>query len=327
MVHNAVDGSVPSVEPLDPDSSRIRASTGPAAARIAAVAARQHGVITFGQAVAAGLSPASVHRWAAGGHLHRLHHGVYAVGHANVTREGCYLAAVLAGGTGAALSHQPAARLLGLDLTKTVGTIHISMPRGDKRSPRGVVVHRPRSLDPIDLARRRGIPTTTETRTLFDQAALLAPSALRAQFERAEYLETLDRARLEALLSGATGRRGLGELRRLAGFEPIPLNRTRSRLERLILSLCRTHSLPAPAVNVPLLDYEVDFLWADARLVVEADGGHHRGEQRAKDNHRDLALQLAGHLVRRYSEEALRDEEAVAAELLGVLRLRLDVAT
>jgi very-short-patch-repair endonuclease len=74
---------------------------------------------------------------------------------------------------------------------------------------------------------------------------------------------------------------------------------------------------------VPLLDYEVDLFWPDARLVVEADGGHHKGERRDRDNERDMALQLAGYLVRRYSWEALRDERTVAEELLELLRRRL----
>jgi len=76
-------------------------------------------------------------------------------------------------------------------------------------------------------------------------------------------------------------------------------------------------------VNVPFGGYELDFFWPDACLVVEADGGRHARERRASDNERDLHLQLAGHLVRRYSEEALVDEPAVAEELLAILEKRL----
>ena len=204
-----------------------------------------------------------------------------------------------------------------------MGTIHLSVPRQNKRSPDGIVVHRPRRLESVDLTTRFGIRTTAPTRTLFDQAARVSPRELRGLYERAEYLEMLDRVRLRGLLDGARGRRGIGELRRLAGYEPIPLSRTRSRLERIILSLCRTYALPVPGVNVPLLDYEVDFLWPEARLVVEADGNQHRGEQRAKDNARDLALQMAGYLVRRYTWEELGREADIAAEILGILRARL----
>jgi very-short-patch-repair endonuclease len=169
----------------------------------------------------------------------------------------------------------------------------------------------------------RGIPVTTATRTIFDVASTLRPKALREAFEQAEYLELLDRSRLITLLDGAKGRRGLGELRALAGADAIPLSQTRSRLERLVLSICRTHDLPIPGVNVPLLGYEVDFHWPQARFVVEADGGHHVGERRDRDNARDVALARAGQLVRRYSGEALRDEQVVAMEILEILRERL----
>ena len=164
---------------------------------------------------------------------------------------------------------------------------------------------------------------TTATRTIFDIASTTTRKDLREAFEQAEYLELLDRPRLTSLLDGARGRRGLGELRTLATAEAIPLSRTRSRLERLILSICRAHDLPVPGVNVPLIDYEVDFDWPRARFVVEANGGRHAGERRDRDNERDVALARAGHLVRRYTAAALRDEDAVAAEILEILRERL----
>ena len=160
-------------------------------------------------------------------------------------------------------------------------------------------------------------------RTLFDLASILSARELRKRFEQAEYLEALDRARLRELLTGARGRKGLGSLRALADFAPLPLSRIRSELERIILTTCRTHSLPIPAVNVPVLGYEVDFLWPEARFVVEADGGLHKGKQRDSDNARDIELARAGYLVRRYSEEALSDEQAVSAEIIDILRERL----
>ena len=238
---------------LDPSSAAIPDRIGPAAARIAAIVRRQHGVISRAQLVEAGMPPSTLGEWTRAGHLHRLYRGVYAVGHLSLTRDGRYMAAVLAGGPGAALSHDPATRILGLDLRRGVGQIHLSMPRSNKRSPSGVIVHRPRRLERIDLIARSSIQVTTATRTIFDMASIAAPSVLRRLFERAEYLEELDRPRLKALLDRAGGRKGLGELRRLTGYAPIPLSRTRSKLERIVLSLCRTYSLPIPGVNVPLL--------------------------------------------------------------------------
>lgn len=306
--------------------SAISGRSGPAppvAGRAAAIAARQHGVACRRQLLALGLSSATIARWVHAGHLHTVHRGVYAVGHPNLPREGRWMAAALACGEGAALSHGATARLVALDRSRALGAIHLSLPPGSHRNPPGLIVHRPRRLDPVDLTRWRGIPTTTATRCLFDQATVLGPAALREQFERAEYLCLLDRERLAVLLDGAGGRRGLGNLRTLAGFRPLPLSETRSRLERIILSACRTYGLPLPAVNVPLLDYEVDFFWPAARFVVEADGGQHRGAQRDRDNERDVTLARADRLVRRYSGEALADERAVAREIAEILCERL----
>lgn len=262
-------------------------------------------------------------RWVEAGHLHHLHRGVFAVGHRNVSREGRYLAAVLAGGEGAVLSHSSASRHLRLDLDRRVGAIHISLPRAARRRVSGVIVHRPRLLEPIDVLVRARIPTTTHTRTLFDLSPFAGEAELRELFERAEYLEELDRDRLGRLLDRASGHRGAATLRELLDYEPLPLSRIRSKLERIILTTCRTHSLPIPATNVPLLGYEPDFVWPDARFVVEADGGHHVGERRDADNARDLVLQRAGYLVRRYGEGPLENPREVAAEILATLRERL----
>ena len=89
-----------------------------------------------------------------------------------------------------------------------------------------------------DVTSRFAIPTTTPTRTLFDLASNVSPRELRSLFERSEYLEVLDRPRLRALLADATGRSGLGTLRDLLGFRPLPLAETRSRLERIVLGIC-----------------------------------------------------------------------------------------
>ena len=311
------------MNPLTPIYSRIRASSSTAAGEVAVIARRQHGIVTHRQLVESGLNSSTISRWAQAGHLHRLHRGVYAVGHTDLSRHGRWLAAVLACGEEAALSHGASARLGGLELTSRLGAIHVSLPPGSKRSPAGIIVHRPRRLDAIDVTARFAIPTTTPTRTLFDLASSVSARELRVLFERAEYLDALDRPRLRTLLADATGRRGLGALRDLLEFRPLPLAETRSRLERLVLGICRTHDLPVPLANAPLLGHVADFFWPSARFVVEADGGHHRGAQRDRDNARDVQHGRAGYLVRRYSGEALADEAAVAGEILVIIRERL----
>ena len=103
----------------------------------------------------------------------------------------------------------------------------------------------------------------------------------------------------------------------------LPLAEARSKLEEIVLITCRDHGLPLPAVNVPLLGYEVDFLWPDAMFVVEADGGDHLNRaQRDKDNARDADLVRAGYLVRRYTWTALADHAGVAREVVEILAER-----
>jgi very-short-patch-repair endonuclease len=160
-----------------------------------------------------------------------------------------------------------------------------------------------------------GIRTTTPTRALYDLAPSLTPHRLRELFERCEYLDVLDRRRLAELLEPG----GRHALRDPLAYEPLPLAEVKSRLEQIVLSTCRAHSLPVPLVNVPVLDYEVDFFWPDARFIVEADGGQHRGERRERDNSRDTTLARAGLLSRRYTEFALADEAAVGAEVAEIL--------
>jgi hypothetical protein len=121
-----------------------------------------------------------------------------------------------------------------------------------------VVTHVSRNLDPRDVTGHLGIPTTTGTRTVWDLATVLSPTGLRRAFEQAEKLRILDRERLRALLAASPSRKGAGLIRRLLAEAALPLEETRSRLEELILELCRDEGLPLPAVNVPLLGWEVD---------------------------------------------------------------------
>jgi hypothetical protein len=78
---------------------------------VAAIVARQHGVVTRQQLLDVGLTTSRVDRWLAARRLIALHRGVYAVGHRRLRREGHWLAAVLAAGPTAVLSHREAAAL------------------------------------------------------------------------------------------------------------------------------------------------------------------------------------------------------------------------
>ncbi len=298
---------------------------GPAtAAVIARIAARRHAVVTRVELLAAGCRSSTVGDWVRVGHLHRIHRGVYSIVPPSLlSREGCWLAAVLACGKGAALSHEAAGQLAWIvDASRNVG-LHVSVP-GDRR-PRvpGVVTHRPVELEPVDLTTRCGIPTTTRTRTVWDLAYVLSAAGTRRAFHQAEKRHDLDRRRLRALVESAPSRRGSRTIRELLLAGSIPLDRTRSALEDIIVELCDQHALPMPRVNVRLRGYEVDFLWERQRFVIEADGGDHLNEeQRDKDNARDAALTRAGYFVRRFTWWALEDRRAVAAEILAILEER-----
>jgi hypothetical protein len=291
---------------------------------LASLATQQHGVISRRQLLDLGLSADAVKRLIRKGHLHPIHRGVYAVGHTGITQEGHWLAAVLACGPGAFLSHGPAGQLLGILGRRHHYALHISLARGGNRSPSGILTHRPRSLEPRDTTARRGIPVTTATRTVWDLATGFTALQTRRAFEQAEKLQVLDRERLAALLAAAPSHKGAGAIRSLLGERVLPLAEARSKLEEIVLITCRDHGLPLPAVNVPLLGYEVDFLWPEAMFVVEADGGDHLNRaQRDKDNARDADLARAGYLVRRYTWTALADRAGVAREVVEILAERL----
>ncbi|HKQ17363.1 MAG TPA: type IV toxin-antitoxin system AbiEi family antitoxin domain-containing protein [Solirubrobacterales bacterium] len=290
---------------------------------MASLAGRQHGVVSRSQLLEIGVPAATIHGWVRRGHLHPLHRGVYAVGHPRVSQEGRWLAAILACGPGAVLSHGPAGQLLWIVSRTERYALHVSLIRGRDRSPAGIVTHRPRSLERRDTTTRQGIPTTTATRTVWDLATTSTPTAIRRAFEQAEKLNLLDRDRLGSLLAAQPSHKGAATLHVLLGEAVLPLAETRSRLEEIVFETCRDHSLPLPATNVPLFGHEVDFLWSDARFVVEADGGDHLNRrQRDRDNARDIELARAGYLVRRYSWTALADRDAVAVEIGTILEER-----
>ena len=149
---------------------------------VADIAARQHGVVSAAQLSWAGLSPTAVTRWTQAGRLHRLHRGVYAVGHTHVTVEGGWLAAVLACGEGAVLSHESAAALWGIS-PRRPSLVHVTVPGyGGRRKREGIRVHRSGNLRSGDTTRRRCIPVTTHARTLRDLG--YGPEPTRSDLER-----------------------------------------------------------------------------------------------------------------------------------------------
>ena len=154
---------------------------------LAQIASREHGVIDLDTMIDAGIPPSTIRAWARRGHLHRLHDRVYSViPPALLTQEGRWLAAVKSCGPDAVLSHGSAGQLRGLIPRRARLAIHVSLTTRRRIRPAGIVVHRPRRLDARDVVHRLHIPTTSATRTLFDQAGIASGRELREQFEHAD---------------------------------------------------------------------------------------------------------------------------------------------
>lgn len=281
---------------------------------IAEIAKNQHGVVSLAQMRDAGLSDTTIRRRDKRARLHRVHRGVYAVGHSALSPEGRCIAAILAlgggpagGGSvldhwGAAVSHRSAAVHWGL-LPTTDGPVDVLVKGGGGRAKRrGIRVHRSNTLLHADLTIRHGIPITKPARTISD----------------------LRRATAEGR-PGAITARDLRKAIRQADVLGFPIDesdmdRTRSDLEQDFLWLCRRHRIPSPEVNVRIGPYLVDFLWRDRRFVVETDSYlYHRGEQAFQDDRsRDLELRRRGYDVLRLSERQIDEEpDQVAETVMG----------
>ena len=171
----------------------------PTHAALAELAMRQHGVVSIRQLTGPlGYSRRSVSRAVAAGRLHRLHRGVFAVGHTRLTQQGRCLAAVLACGPKALLSHDSAAWLWGIS-TKRPSPYSVTTPV--HRSPRPPIdLHHSRTLTADDRALCEGIPVTSLARTFLDVAATSRTQRLQRMLERSEELKLFDLRSVESML-------------------------------------------------------------------------------------------------------------------------------
>jgi len=232
------------------------------------------------------------------------------------------MAAVLACGEGAVLSHGSAAAAWKIRGTGAA-IIDLTVPGDGGRRVRGLRVHRDR-LDPADVTTLGGsaVPITTPSRTLVDLAATLAsPRQVERALDEAHALKLLDHRELTAAIGRAhRGARALTAV--LAGHIP-GTTRTRSGLEEAFVRLCRAHDLPQPLVNQKVGRMTVDFLWPDRRLVVETDGAdyHDLPQLQERDRRRDALLTRWRYTVLRVPEDRLeREPDAVAADVRAALR-------
>jgi very-short-patch-repair endonuclease len=283
--------------------------------RLARVAGRQWGRVTWAQIHALGVDRATVSAWLRQGHLHRRLPGVCAVGHSSGETEAALAEALLYAGPGAMLSHATAAWWLGL-LDEQPRQIQVSTPRRC-RPQKGITVHERRATERIWHKR---LPTTTLPQTLLDLAAQAPLRTVRRALAKADYARTLDVPAIQAQLG--PGRPGSTRLRQaLRAHEP-RLARTKSQNEVLFLEICEAAGLPIPDTNVYIAGWEVDALWREQQLAVEIDGiGNHRtAAQIRRDRRKDHALRSIGLIPIRYSDEQLvKDRRAVVAELRHLL--------
>jgi very-short-patch-repair endonuclease len=290
---------------------------------VALLATKQHGVVGRRQLLSLGVDQATMKRWLRNGRLHRLHREAFAVGHASLNQRGRWLAAVLACGEGALLSHGSAASLWGLRRPR--GPAHVTAPSGRQFRPGrdGIRLHRGR-LHEGDATEREGIPVTSVARTLFDLAEVVSQRELRRAWEEADRLKLLRLVAVERICEQGYGRRALRPIRPLLAEARAPTT-TRSALEERFAEFCCRHlaDLPAPLTNVEVLGHEVDAFWPDRRLIVEMDGWAFHSHRAAfeRDRERDAARQAAGYRVIRLTHRQLKSEAPrVAAQLRALLQ-------
>jgi hypothetical protein len=288
--------------------------------RVARLAAEQHGVVSHAQLLGCGLSRTAVFDRIRGGRLHRLHRGVYAVGHQAVTMEGGFLAAVLTCGQRAFLSHYAAGALWGFlpwdERQPEVTVIATSAPTRP-----GLHIHRTRAIHPDDVTRRHGIRVTTPARALLDLAEQLPHRAERRAVRQAQADRRVNVRQIHDVLTRANGRRGAAALAAIVASGPAP---TRSELEDLVLDLLDNGGIERPEVNAPVqLDGRCvvpDFLWRAQRLVLEADSARwHAGAiAREDDAERQALLEAHGfRVIRTTWDQALRRPRQTLTRILN----------
>jgi len=269
---------------------------------LARLAAMQHAVFDLHQMRTLGLSPRAIQKRTDAGQLHRVYRAVYSlVPQKLLSREGRWMAAVLACGPDAVLSHRTAAALHGLRPTAR-SDIDVTASGRVRRAHRGIDLHTSITLAPTDIIRLNNIPCTSVARTLLDLADVVERRALEKAFDQAEILQTFDLTALKDQLDRNSNRRGKRTINSILAeyYGPLP---TVSELEDAFLAVCRKAGVPTPEVNVYLVldDGEpppkVDFLWRKQRLVLETDGNEtHRTRQAfERDRRNDQRLTVAGY--------------------------------
>ena len=287
---------------------------------IGRVAEGQHGVISRAQLSELGLGRGAIRHRISEGRLRRVHQGVYAiVGPRLMTRYGRWMAAVLACGPGAVLSHFGAAALWGI---RGGSRVEVTVPRGRKARP-GIKLHYA-DLPADELTVLHGIPVTGIARTLFDLSAVVQRDELRSAFRQAEQLRLTDPLGVKALIERYPKKPGLPTLRAVFEEAQRGLGIVRSVFEERFQAFLLHAGLPSPRTNVLIEGIEVDCVWPEQRLIVELDSRSIHDTRYAfeEDRARDRRLEVAGWCVVRVTWRQLTERpEALEADLRRLLGL------
>ncbi len=295
---------------------------------IAALAARQHAVVSLEQLLELGLSVRAVSDRTARGRLHRIYRGVYAiVPRSLLTRHGHWMAAVLACGPGALLSHRAAAALHGVRQSSAM-KIDVTVPGRSHRRHQGIALHRSTTLTEADATVVDGVPCTTVARTLLDLAEVLPRRPMERAFDQAESLQGLDLGAIQDQLERNRTRPGAKRVRSILDEHYVGSTLTESELEEAMLALSRAVGLPTPEVQqwLDLGDDDgmirPDFLWRAQRLIVEVDSVKFHGTRQRfeADRRRDQRALVAGwRTVRTTNRQIKRRPEELRATVAKLL--------
>jgi very-short-patch-repair endonuclease len=289
------------------------------------LAGGQHGVISRDQLRSLGMSDSAISHAIRTGRLHRVFRGTFALTQ-QISRRGRLSAAVLACGKGAVISHRSAGALLGF-LNQGPAVIDVIPPQERGRQVDGIRFHRVRTPRRDEVGTVDGIPCTSPARTLVDLAGTVGDWTLRSCFERAAQKRMLDMPTIEVSMDA--GRRGNPSLRALIDewrrAAPVAKKgKLKSPLEAKVLPLLVRRDLPAPLLNAPIKipngRIEVDFLWPEHRLVVEADSRDFHGTDLAfeRDRWRDRELFRVGYNTLRITHQQAEQEPEAIVDAIAV---------
>jgi very-short-patch-repair endonuclease len=313
---------------MEIEASKIHLSGGKLPPRswdeaLADLARRQHGIVSRAQLLGFGMSARAIEGRLQRRILHRIHSGVYKVGYRRINRKGRWMAAVLASGPGACLSHRSAARLWGL-MPPGDEWVEVTCGRGHRARRHGIVGREAPMLDD-ERAVVDEIPVTSPFRTVFDLAAVLDMRGLERAWHEAEVRGLRDRVSLPMLMERYPGRRGSRNLRVLLE-DPEPVGFTRNDFEEAFVALVDAHGLRRPRMNADLAMrgrfFQIDALWEEERVAVELDSRSVHGTNKnfESDKQRDRILLAEGWRTMRVTWRQLQGEpDEVAADLKKAL--------